>query len=78
MIEVELENPKSYGFRCTVGSVVITVLMVYSSIDEHGVHGFDSSVLETLIKFYLQEPTVSADDIDNKVSWRISFNVTDV
>ena len=40
----------------------------FSAIDENGVHDFDSSVLETIIKFYLQEPTVSSDNIDNKVS----------
>ena len=39
-----------------------------SSIDENGIHDFDLSVLETLIKFYIAEPTVSEDNIDNKVS----------
>lgn len=38
---------------------------LYSSIDESGVHGFNSNVLETLIKFYLVEPTVSEYHIDN-------------
>jgi len=52
----------------------INVVALFSAIDEDGIHDFNTDVLETLIKFYIMEPTVTEADIDNKVkSARLSL-----
>ncbi len=42
-------------------------LSVSSSIEATEVKDFNLEVLETLIKFYIAEPTIAEGDIDNKV-----------
>lgn len=39
---------------------------LYESVDDIGVHGFDSKVLATLIKFYIAEPKIHEADIPNQ------------
>ena len=51
---------------------------LFSAIDEDGIHDFNSDVLETLIKFYIMEPTVDEGDIDNKVEYLTNLHSPEV